>query len=339
MANRLMTLLGLTVPIIAAPLGRGVTPGFLRALHGAGAIGFIGLTHFPPEAIGAVLAPVAAATGGQYGINLSLIADKRPQLRAALAAGARIVSLWQDDPAEYVAIAKAAGATVLWTVGTPEDAARAAAMGVDIVVAQGIEAGGHLVGRAPTMAQLPAIVAAANGLPVAAAGGIGTGAGIAAALALGAEAAWMGTRFVASTEADLHDGYKDRVVAAGADDAVETRVFDIGWPDSPHRVLHNEVIAAWERAGRPPSGSRPGEGEVVGHHPDGTPSPRYHIASATTGFEGDWAATPMYAGTSAQLVRSVQPVAAIVTELMQDAVAAALRASRSLQAEPPRRTA
>ena len=332
MTNRLMKMLGLSVPIISAPLGRGVTAAFLGALHGAGAVGFIGLTHFKPGAIGALLEPIATATGGHYGVNLSLIADKRPQLRAALAAGARIVSLWQDDPAEYVGIAKEAGATVLWTVGTPEDAARAAGMGVDIVVAQGLEAGGHLIGKAPTMSQLPAIVAAANGLPVAAAGGIGTGAGIAAALALGAEAAWLGTRFVASTEADLHEGYKSRVVAAGSDEAVETKLFDIGWPDSPHRVLNNETVAAWERSGRPPTGSRPGEGEVVGHHPDGTPSVRYHIGSATTGFQGNWAATPMYAGTSAQLIRSVQPVAEIVSELMRDAVAASQRANQVLQA-------
>ena len=204
-------------------------------------------------------------------------------------------------------------------------------MGVDILVAQGSEAGGHLVGRSPLMTQLPAVIAAAGGLPVAAAGGIADGVGLAAALALGAEAAWMGTRFVASSEADLHEGYKARVVAADAGEAVETRLFDIGWPDSPHRVLHNETMAEWERAGRPPSGARPGEGEIVGHHPDGTPALRYHIASATTGFQGDWAATPMYAGTSAQLVHAVQPVADIVADLVRDATAAAARANALMQ--------
>jgi len=329
--TRIMQMLGMSVPIISAPLGRGVTPAFLAAMHSAGGIGFIGLTHFAPDDIPALLAPVIEATGGHFGINLSLIADKRAQLRSALACGVKIVSLWQHDPAEHVRIAKDAGATVLWTVGAPEEAARARDMGVDIVVAQGLEAGGHLVGRAPTMAQLPAIVAAANGLPVAAAGGIGDGAGIAAALALGAEAVWMGTRFVASTEADLHEGYKSRVVAAGADDAIATKIYDIGWPDSRHRVLRNDLIAAWEAAGRPPTGARPGEGEVIGHHPDGTPSVRYHIGSATTGFKGDWAATPMYAGASAQLVHSVKPVADIIAELIRDAAEAAARASRILQ--------
>jgi nitronate monooxygenase len=329
--TRLMQMLGMSVPIIAAPLGRGVTPPFLGAMHDAGGLGFIGLTHFSPADIPALLAPIAAATDGHFGVNLSLIADKRGQLRSALAAGARIVSLWQDNPAEYVQIAKDAGAVVLWTVGSPQEAARARAMGVDIVVAQGAEAGGHLVGKAPTMTHLAAIVAAAEGLPVAAAGGIADGPGLAAALTLGAEAAWLGTRFVASTEAALHEGYKGRVVAAGADDAVETRLYDIGWPDSPHRVLRNETIAAWERAGRPPPGARPGEGDIVGHHPDGTPSLRYHIGSATTGFEGDWAATPMYAGTSVQFVHDVQPVSAIIGTLMRDAAQAAQRASLILQ--------
>ncbi len=329
--TRLMQMLGMSVPIIAAPLGRGVTPPFLRAMHESGGLGFIGLTHFSPEDIPLVLAPVMAATGGHFGVNLSLIADKRGQLRSALGAGVRIISLWQDDPADYVRIAKDAGATVLWTVGSPGEAARAEQMGVDIVVAQGSEAGGHLVGKAPTMTQLAAIVAAAGGLPVAAAGGIADGAGMAAALTLGAEAVWLGTRFVASTEAALHDGYKARVVAAGADEAVETRLYDVGWPDSPHRVLRNDAIAAWERAGKPPTGTRPGEGEIVGHHPDGTPSQRYHIGSATTGFEGDWAATPMYAGTSVQFVHAVQPVAVIIADLMRDAGRAINRAQGILQ--------
>ena len=289
--TRVTELLGIEKPIICAPLGRGATPTLLSAVAQAGGFAFVGLTHFKPDQIPPIVEEMQTATNGIFGVNFSLIADKRPGLRSALDAGVKVISVWQDDPTDYVRMAKDAGAVVLWTVGTAEEASRAKDMGVDIIVAQGAESGGHLVGRAPTMAHLPAIVAAARGLPVVAAGGIADGYGMAAAFALGAEAVWLGTRFVASVEAGLHEGYKAGIVEAGAADLVETKLFDIGWGPSPHRVLRNHVVDTWEKAGSPEIGSRPGEGEIVGHQPDGTAIPRYHIQSPLPGFQGDWAAT------------------------------------------------
>lgn len=323
-----MDLLGIRVPIIAAPLGRGTTAAFLDAVRRAGSIGFIGLTHVRPDDVPGVVERVATATDGCFGVNFSLIADKREGLRRAVEAGARIVSVWQDDPADYVRIAKDAGAVVLWTVASADEAARAKDLGVDIVVAQGAEAGGHVLGRTPTMANLPAVVDAARGLPVVAAGGIADGRGLAAALALGADAVWLGTRFVASRECELHDGYKDRIVAAGSDETIETTLYDVGWPDSPHRVLRTPTYDAWLAAGRPPTGSRPGEAEIVGRQADGTDVPRYHIQSPAIGFEGDWSGMALYAGTSAELVRDVPSVAEIIASLTRDATAAAARAGK-----------
>ena len=200
-------------------------------------------------------------------------------------------------------------------------------IGVDLLVAQGAEAGGHLVGRAPIMSLLPAVVDAANGLPVAAAGGIADGRGLAAALALGAEAVWIGTRFVASREVELHAGYKDRIVTAGAEDLVETRLFDGDWEDSPHRVIRNSVHKAWESAGRPPPGQRPNEGTPVGRQADGTVVPAYHVAAPGAGFDGDWEATALYAGTSAMNVHGVEPVNVIIDRMVADAEAAAERST------------
>ena len=334
-STRITELLGTTVPIIAAPLGLGTTPAFLGAIAAAGAIGFVGLTHPSPDEIGPRVSAVSETTGGRFGVNFSLIADKRENLRRALDAGARIVSLWQDDPAPYARIAKDAGALVLWTVSGPEEAARASDLGVDVVVAQGSEAGGHLVGLTPSLVNIPAVVDAARGVPVAAAGGIADGRGLAAALALGAEAVWLGTRFVASRECALHDGYKARIVEADPGDAVETTLYDVGWPDSPHRVLRNDLIEAWERAGRPASGARAGEGEVVGRQADGTAVPRYHIQSPAVGFEGAfeeaWSEMALYAGQSAGLVRDVPGVAEIVERLMREAGEAAGAAARILR--------
>ena len=166
---------------------------------------------------------------------------------------------------------------------------------------------------------------AADGLPVAAAGGIADGRGLAAALALGAEAVWIGTRFVASAEVELHDGYKAKVVAAGAGDLVETRLFDGDWEDSPHRVIRNSTHRAWEAAGRPPPGERPNEGATVGRQPDGTVVPAYHVAAPAAGFEGDWEATALYAGTSALLVREIEPVEGIISRMLAEARASAQR--------------
>ena len=98
--------------------------------------------------------------------------------------------------------------------------------------------------------------------PVVAAGGIADGRGVAAAFALGASGVWLGTRFVASQEAPYDPQYKDRIVRATEADTVHSTVFNVGWPDAPHRTLCNSTIDRWEAAGSPTSSSRPGEGEL-----------------------------------------------------------------------------
>jgi nitronate monooxygenase len=152
--------LGLRYPVIAAPLGRGSTPQFLGALAREGAMGFVALMHMPEPEVRQTLSGyvVAAGAGNRFGVNLTLVVDQTRRLEAALEAGCRIVSLWQGDIASYARRAKDAGATVFWTVSGPADAARAANLGVDFIVVQGREAGGHLVGEAPLMSLLPAVV-------------------------------------------------------------------------------------------------------------------------------------------------------------------------------------
>ena len=116
-------------------------------------------------------------------------------------------------------VARAAGATVLHTVGNAADARRAVDCGVDVIVAQGWEAGGHVRGTvARTMALVPAVVDAVGDIPVVAAGGVADGRGLAAALALGASGAWIGTRFLASDEVVVHPEYQRRLLAATEND-------------------------------------------------------------------------------------------------------------------------
>ena len=318
---------GLRYPVIAAPLGRGATPEFLAALAREGSMGFVALMHMPESEVRQILSGYIAATGGgdRFGVNLTLINDQTRRLDAALEAGCRIVSLWQGEPTRYARRAKDAGAVVFWTVSGPEDAARAADIGVDFIVAQGREAGGHLVGEAPLMSLLPAVVDAAGDVPTIGAGGIADGRGLAAALALGACGVWMGTRFVASVESGNHPGYKERIAKAGFADLLETTLFDGGWPKSPHRVIRNSTVARWEEAGCPAPGVRPGEGEQIGTFPEGAPMLRYNAATPWDSMDGDWEAGPHYAGTSAALVPRVEPIADVLSRIEADAEAALRR--------------
>ena len=129
----------------------------------------------------------------------------------------------------------------------------------------------------------------------------------------------MGTRFLASEEARVHPGYRDAVLRASETDTVYSQLFDIGWPDAPHRTFRNTTVAAWEEAGRPAGGSRPGEGEVVASDPDGSPVPRYSDVIPLPGTTGDVEALALYMGQSAGQVRRIQPAAEIVEEVRLEA--------------------
>jgi nitronate monooxygenase len=320
--------LGIQAPIIAAPLGRGSSPEFLASVSRAGGFGFIALMHMPEETVANELNAIRQATNGHFGVNLTLVVDQRKRLDAALAAGVKHFSMWHGDLAKYIPAIKDAGGEVFWTIGSPEDARRARELGVDWIVAQGREAGGHLVGSAPTMSLLPAIVDAADGLPVIAAGGIADGRGLLAALSLGACGVWMGTRFVASKEAANHPGYKGRIVDAKALDLVETTLFDSGWQDSPHRVIRNSTYERWSISGRPARGARPGEGEMISHFPNGKPLLRYDVAAPWATMDGDWEAGPLYAGASAQLVHEILSVEDILNGIIAQADRELTRVSR-----------
>ncbi|WP_233848859.1 NAD(P)H-dependent flavin oxidoreductase [Paraburkholderia sp. HD33-4] len=317
--------LDLRVPVLAAPLGRGTSAEFLAAVADSGSFGFTALAHMPEDTVSDELAKMHRATNGRFGANLTLVVDQRKRLAAALDAGVRVFSVWQGEIEPYVRIIKDAGGLVFWTVGSPEDAARAKDIGVDFIVSQGREAGGHFVGSAPTMSLLPSIVDAARGVPVVAAGGIADGRGLIAAMALGACGVWMGTRFVASEESANHRGYKARVAAARATDLVETEIFDPVGQECPHWVIRNSTFTKWEEAGCPPIGHRPGEGDRISSFPNGKPLYRYNAAAAWDAMEGDWEASPLYASAAVELIHDVKPVAKIVAEIEATAEAALVK--------------
>jgi len=226
------------------------------------------------------------------------------------AAWLRVVEVfWSQPEPELVARARAAGkAAVAWQVGSADEAAMAEDAGCDFVIAQGVEAGGHVRGTTPRM-QLLAAILDSVGIPVVAAGGIASADDVATVLDAGASAARVGTRFVATAESDAHPAYIDALVRAGGPaDTVLTTTFAGGWPDAPHRVLKSAVDAADAY-----------DGDVVGYVRHGgqlSPVPRFAASTPSRQVEGSIEAMALYAGEGVGAVNGVQSAAEVVRELV-----------------------
>ncbi len=307
--------LGVALPIVQAPIGSATTPALAAAVSNAGGLGMLAGSWRTPEALRDLIGETRARTPHPFGVNLVLEFDPGPRLEAALDAGVRIISLFWGDPAPWIPVVHQAGGIVIHSVGSPEEAARAIAAGVDLLVVQGVEAGGHVRGTMPLAELTGAVKRMASGVPFLAAGGIGNATDARRVFRLGADGVWLGTRFLASVEAGAHGDYKERLVAAKGTDTLLSTVFDFGWPNAPHRALRNSTVSAWEHAGRPPSGMRPGEGEVIAHHADGRPVVRYEDTIPLEGMTGDLEALALYAGQSVDVIRDVMPAARIVEAL------------------------
>ena len=323
--TRLCRELGIAYPIFSAPLGGGnAGPELAASVSEAGGLGFLGMGGLPGQAIREQIRETRRRTSKPFGVGLLSPRLSGGEVEACVEERVPVLLLFWGDVTPYVEKAKQAGIRVFAQVGSVAEAKAAAAAGVDAIVAQGFEAGGHVRGTTSLAALVPAVCDAVAPLPVVAAGGLATGRGLVAALGLGAEAVLMGTRFVASEESRACPGYKQRIVRACAEDTVYTALFDIGWPDAAHRVLRNKAVDEWERAGRPRSGQRPGEGTTVGRMPIGGASadiPRYSARTPMIGFEGDLEYAALYAGESCGLVNDIKPAAAIVRDVVAEAEA------------------
>jgi nitronate monooxygenase len=305
-------LLGIEQPIVLAPIAQ--LPELTAAVSNAGALGTISLTW--ADDVADVVHQTAALTDRPFAGNIVLAEDQHRRLDEALAAGLRIVLFFWGDSSDYLGHVHDAGALAIQTVGSAEEARRAVANGVDVILAQGWEAGGHVWSRIATLPLVPAVVDAVAPVPVIAAGGIGDGRGVAAVLALGAQAACVGTRFLMAEEMTIHDEYRRRLEAAAETDALlYPNLYEVGWPDAPHRALRNSTAQAWEAAGRPQLLQRPGAGDVIAHFASGEAIVRYEPAPPMAGTTGDIEALSMWAGQSVALAHRPQPAAEIVAEL------------------------
>ncbi len=228
--TRFTELVGCTVPSQQAGMGELASPRLAAAVADAGGLGMVGLVGAPPHYVVKSLDEVRRKTSGAFGANFIVpgLVDETtgkmdPEFAGAVegaASRARVVGFFYADPdVSLVETAHEGGALVSWQVGSCDEAVAAERAGCDLVVAQGTEAGGHVRGKIGLLALLGEGLPSVH-VPVVAAGGIGTGRAMAAALAAGASAVRVGTRFVAPEEADAHPAYVEKLVAAEAKDTL-----------------------------------------------------------------------------------------------------------------------
>jgi nitronate monooxygenase len=315
--------LGIKLPILNAPVGTATSPELAAAVSNAGGLGVIAVSFLKHrDDIKAVIKRVREQTDRPFGVNLLLEWPQEERLAVCLEQRVPVVSLFWGDPTAHVPAIHRAGSLLMQSVGSVAEAVKAARAGADIILAQGWEAGGHVMGETSTMALVPQVVDAVRNLPVVAAGGICDGRGVAAALMLGATGVALGTRFVASHEAAVPEIYRELLVRAGASDTIFGETFDKGWPNSNMRTLINSTMRHWIDAGRPPIGDRPGEDDVVAHAADGTPVPRYHVTQPHPNLDGDQEALALYAGQAVGLIKEVLAAADIMQRLTAETVSA-----------------
>lgn len=232
-------LLGVEVAIVQAGMGVfGSGAELAAAVSNAGALGTIGLAGRSSQDVKSQLERVRELTDRPFAINTVLHQLDEESVAIGLASDARVFSFATGDPGDLVERAHAAGKLFMQQVHTVEEAARMAERGVDVIIAQGAEAGGF-GGYVATVVLVPQLVAAVEPIPVLAAGGISDGRRLAAALALGAQGANIGTRFLASQEATIPDAWKQAILAARADHAVKV---DFWWEMRPPPVGEFDVI-------------------------------------------------------------------------------------------------
>ncbi|WP_433083791.1 NAD(P)H-dependent flavin oxidoreductase [Dactylosporangium sp. CA-052675] len=324
MRTRFTDAFGLTTPIAQAGMAFvGMTPDLAVAVSNAGALGALGVGLMPAPALGRTIAAIRAGTPGPFNVNCITVFTDDEQIDAICAAGVAVASFhWGHPRQDWTDRLHAAGVKVFEQVGSVDAARAAVDGGVDAVVAQGQEAGGHNASTLPLFALLP-LVADAVGADalVLAAGGIADGRGLAAALMLGADGAWVGTRLVASTESAAHDGYKERLVAAAAEDTVRTALFGPDTPRfNPMRVLRNRVVREWaDRTGDIPDSPLPVIGETI---LGGRTIPMHRFSNlvpmrdATT---GDLEEMALLSGQGVGLVREIRPAAELIAEMTAQA--------------------
>ncbi|MEI3175493.1 MAG: enoyl-[acyl-carrier-protein] reductase FabK [Lachnospiraceae bacterium] len=236
METRITKLLNIEYPIIQGGMAWVAEHHLAAAVSEAGGLGIIGAANAPADWVRNEIRKTREQTDKPFGVNIMLLSPYAAEVaQAAAEEGVKVITTGAGNPEKYMELWKNAGARVIPVVASVALAKRMERCGADAVIAEGCESGGH-IGESTTMTLLPQVADAVD-IPVIGAGGAADGRGIAAMIMLGAEAVQMGTRFVASTEAQVHDNYKNRILAAKDIDSVVTGRST----GHPVRLLRNQM--------------------------------------------------------------------------------------------------
>jgi len=315
---------GIEVPVVLAGMAMIAEPELVAAVSEAGGLGTLGTGGLPQPVLRQRLAEIRARTRRPFGVNL--IVETTPL--GPLSADADldviedervspVVFHWNPPPPAWIRRLRGAGLRVWRTVISEPDAEAALAGGIDGLVVQGAEAGGHNRSVTSLAALLPAVARLAREAHVVAAGGIADAASARAAFERGADAVCLGTRFVACVESPAHAEWKRRIVAAGEGDTAVTKIFGPEWPDAEMRVLRNRAVARAERGEAPPPDDKPvGTTLLYGQRYE---MPRCSVLLPTRDTEGDLDEMCLAAGTSAAAITRIESAADIVREVARAA--------------------
>lgn len=323
-------LLGCAYPILLAGMGGPSRSELVAAVTNAGGFGFLGMVRESPQLIGEEIAKVRSLTNHDFGVNLIPAATKldllEEEIAQCIADKVPVMALFWDLSAEIVKRLRGEGMFVICQVGSAKEAEEAQAAGAQIIVAQGVEAGGHVRGRTPLAALLPQVVASVD-IPVVASGGISNGRDVAEVLRAGAQGAMIGTAFLATTESFAHDYHKQRIVEAKPGITVHTDAFHVNWPRGAYvRVLPNSVTRGDQ--GDPFAGEK----SAIGKEGARTIW-LFSTDSPLKSMTGDFEAMALYAGEGAGKIASVVPARERLDAIVSGA--ATELASRPQQATGP----
>lgn len=324
--TRLTDRFKLDVPVAQAGMAfAGMTPALAAAVAEGGGLGSIAVGAAPPPVVSAFVAGFEqAAPGRPLNLNFITIFTTDDHIKTACQARPAVASFhWGHPSRPWIDRLRGEGISVWEQVGTVEDAIAAVEDGVEVIVAQGTEAGGHNLATLPTFTFVPKVVdAVGDRALVLASGGISDGRGLAASIALGADGAWVGTRLVATPESSAADEYKERLVRAQGADTVLTSMF--GPEDrafNPMRVLRNEIVAEFEH--NPDGVPNTVEGQPVIATMDlmGKPTQlvRFNNFVPMDGATGDFEQLPLLAGQGVGQVNGIEPAAAVLQRMDAEA--------------------
>ena len=313
----LVDILGCELPILGAGMGGVARHQLAAAISNAGGFGCLGMVREPPARVRREIEAYRHLSDRPFAVNLIPAATERnlldAQIEVCLAQSVPAMVLFWEPDTDLIHRLKAEGRLVIHQVGSVREAEVALRAGADVLIAQGVEAGGHVRGEVSTLALLPEIVALSPA-PVAASGGIANGAALVAVLALGAQGASCGSAFVATHEANAHTHHKQRLLASGAADTLLTDRFFRNWPmPAPVRVLRNAVTE-----GRHDALYAKRETPAIGEQ-DGGPVHLFSTDSPLQDATGDIEAMALYAGQSCGQIHAVCGAAERVRQLVSEA--------------------